>query len=150
MHGRSGQWGRRGSCASSVPGVDAGLEPASCAIIGYRVAVGQVDSAGVDNCMASMDIFFSEAAFADAVAILVAEGASFSTGAGSEEGVGSIVLRSHGCRGWGARPLLHSVGICWWWWGLVHISGRRRGCQRELGLWVVVSNVGPMAVELRM
>ena len=97
MRGRSGRWGRRGGRVSSVPGVDAGLEPASRAIVGYGVAVGQVDSAGADNCTAGADIFFGEAAFTDAVAILVAEGASFSTGAGSEEGVGSVVLRSHGC-----------------------------------------------------
>jgi len=94
---RSGRWGRRGGCASSVPGVDAGLEPALCAIVGYGVTVGQVDLAGADNCMAGADIFFSKAAFTDMVAVLVAEGASFSTGAGSEERVGGVVLRSHGC-----------------------------------------------------
>ena len=94
---RSGRWGRRGGCASSVPGVDAGLEPALCAIVGYGVTVGQVDLASADNCMAGADIFFSKAAFTDMVAVLVAEGASFSTGAGSEERVGGVVLRSHGC-----------------------------------------------------
>jgi len=96
-HRRSGRWGRHGGCASSVPGVDARLEPTSCAIVGYGVAVGQVDPAGADNCVAGADIFFGKAAFADAVAVLVAEGASFSAGAGSEERVGGVVLRSHGC-----------------------------------------------------
>jgi len=111
---RSRWWGRRGGCASSMPGVDARLEPVSCAIVGYGVAIGKVDLASADNCMASADIFFSKAAFADAVAILVAEGTSFSVGAGSEERVGGVVLRSHGCQGWGARPLLHGAGVCRW------------------------------------
>jgi len=80
-----------------MPGVNAGLEPASCAIVGYGVAVGQMNSATADSCAASVDVFFSEAAFMDAVAILVAEGTSFSAGAGSEEGVRGVILRSHGC-----------------------------------------------------
>ena len=81
MCGRSGRrWSGDGGCASSMPGVDAGLEPASSAIIGYGVAVGQVDSAAADNCAASVDVVFGEAAFADAVADLVAEGASFGAG----------------------------------------------------------------------
>ena len=150
MRGRSGQWGRRGGRASSVPGVDAGLESASCAIVGYRVAVGQVDSAGADNCMAGADVFFGEAAFADAVAVLVAEGASLGMGAGSEERVGGIVLRSYGCRSWGARPLLRSAGICRGRWGLIRISRGRWGCGRELRLWVVISDGGPAAAELCM
>ena len=151
MRGRSGRrWGRSGGCASSVPGVDAGLKPASSAIVGYGVAVGQVDSAGADNCAAGADVFFGEAAFTDAVAVLVAEGASFSAGAGSEERVGGVILRSYGCRSWGARPLLHGAGVCRGCWGLIHISCRRRGCRRELRLWVVVGNVGPAAAELCM
>jgi len=98
MCGRSERrWGRHGGCASSVPGVDAGLEPASCAIIGNGVAIGQMNSAAADSCMAGADVFFGEAAFTDAVAILVAEGISFGMGAGSEEGVGGIILRGHGC-----------------------------------------------------
>jgi len=98
MRGRSKRrWGRRSGRASSVPGVDAGLEPASCAVIGNGVAIGQMNSAAADSCAAGADVFFGEAAFADAVAVLVAEGASFGAGAGSEEGVGGVVLRSHGC-----------------------------------------------------
>jgi len=56
-----------------------------------------MNSAAADSCAAGADVFFGEAAFADAVAVLVAEGASFGAGAGSEEGVGGVVLRSHGC-----------------------------------------------------
>jgi len=98
MRGRSERrWGRRGGHASSVPGVDAGLEPVSCAVIGNRVAIGQMNLAAADSCAAGVDVFFSEAAFVDVVAVLVAEGASFGAGAGSEEGVGGIILRSHGC-----------------------------------------------------
>ena len=97
MRRRSGRWGRHGGHASSVPGINAGLESASCAIIGYGVTVGQVDSAGADNCVAGADIFFGEATFTDTVAILVAEGASLGAGAGSEERVGGVVLRSYGC-----------------------------------------------------
>ena len=148
---RSGQWGRRGSShASSVPGVDAGLEPTSCAIVGYGVTIGQVDSASVDNCAASTDVFFGEAAFVDAVAVLVAEGTSFGTGVGSEERVGGVVLRSYGCQSWGARPLLGSAGVCQGHWSLIHISCGRWGCGREFGLWVVISNGGPAVAELCM
>jgi hypothetical protein len=81
-----------------MPGINARLKPILSAIIRYRVTVGQVDSASVDNCIAYIDVFFGEAAFVDTVAILIVEGISFNMGVGLEERVRGIILRSYGCQ----------------------------------------------------
>ena len=75
------------------PGVNAGLKPTSFTIVRYGFAVGQVDSAIADTCAAYADVVFGDFAFADAVAVLGAEGTSLGARAGLKEGVGGVVSR---------------------------------------------------------
>ena len=67
------------------PAIDGGLNSMDSPIIGDWFTIGEMNPAVTDACAARADIVFCDAALPDAVAFLVAEGASISALAGAEK-----------------------------------------------------------------